>query len=373
MLVRAQRETDNAAHVSIKPERNPAQEKPSETSRDEAATERADVAVGEKAERPVQHAAIERGQRGRGRAVLRGLLHYGGSALALALLFRFLPGRQVLQALAKLPAELWVVVLAGYLGTHLLGVAKWRLMVNSAGAGLSYPQAARCYFAGLFGTLFLPSLIGGDLVRAALAMRYGKTKAGALLGSFLDRLIDFAALVLLAAIGALLAPTALQQESRRVFLWVGAAGTAGLALVAVLVTLIPFRRLSFRMRRRAVSLRRAGRSMMQRPRVALAAMSFAVVSQLSFIRLSIALAEACGLRLVFRAWLFAWPIAKLSAAIPVTQGGIGIREAALAGLLVPFGAPPTLTVAAGLAWEAVAISGALIGGAFALGVRRRLS
>lgn len=309
-------------------------------------------------------------RRKRAPAPLRTLLHYGGSALALALLFRFLPGRQVLHALGKLPPYLWITVIAAYLATHLLGVAKWRLMVNTAGAGLNVLQAGRCYFAGLFGSLLLPSLIGGDLVRVTLAMRYGKTSGGVLLGSFLDRIVDFTALVILAGAGALLVPGTLGPQSRRVFMWIGAAMIAGLAIVAVLITLIPFRRLSFRMRRKAVSLRRAGRSIVKRPGVAVASLSISLVSQLSFIALSALLADACGLRLLFRAWLFAWPIAKLSAAIPVTQGGIGVREAALAGLLVPFGAPPALSVAAGLAWEAIVISGALIGGAFALSVRR---
>lgn len=312
-------------------------------------------------------------QRKWSRTGLRTLLHYGGSALALVLLFRFLPGRQVLQALAKLPAHLWILVLAGYLATHLLGIGKWRLMVNTAGAGLNYLQAARCYFAGLFGSLFLPSLIGGDLVRAALAMRYGKTKAGVLFGSLLDRIIDFIALGLLAATGALLVPGALQPQSRREFLWLGAAVFLGIVAVTIAATAIPVRRLSFRMRRGAVSLCRAARSIAQRPRAAVAALSIAVVAQLSFISLSIALADACGLRLLFRAWLFAWPLAKLSAAIPVTQGGIGVREATLVALLVPFGAPPVLTVAAGLAWEAVSISGALLAGAFALVAGRRPS
>jgi hypothetical protein len=40
---------------------------------------------------------------------LQALLHYGGSAPALFLLFRFLPGRQVLEALAKLAAQLWIL------------------------------------------------------------------------------------------------------------------------------------------------------------------------------------------------------------------------------------------------------------------------
>jgi glycosyltransferase 2 family protein len=312
-------------------------------------------------------------QRNWSRTALRALLHYGGSALALFLLFRFLPGRQVLEALGKLPARLWLLVLVGYLATHLLGVGKWRLVVNTAGAGLNYVQAARCYFAGLFGTLFLPSLIGGDLVRAALAMRHGKTKAGVLLGSFLDRAIDFSALALLAATGEALVPGALQPESRRIFLWLGAAAILGIVALTIAVTAIPVRHLSFRMRRRVASVRRAARSMAERPRTVLAALSIAIVAQLCFITLSIALAEACGLRLVFRAWLFAWPLAKLSAAIPVTQGGIGVREAALAALLVPFGAPPALTVAAGLAWEAISVSGALVAGALALVVGRAAS
>jgi glycosyltransferase 2 family protein len=300
------------------------------------------------------------------RTGLQALLHYGGSALALFLLFRFLPGRQVLRALGKLPVQLWVLVLAGYLATHLLGVGKWRLMVNTAGAGINYLQAARCYFAGLFGSLFLPSLIGGDVVRAALGMRYGKTKAAVLLGSFLDRIIDFTGLALLAATGALLAPRALQPQSRRIFVWLGAAFILGLAALAIAARTIRIGRLSFRMRRRLAGLRRAGRSMAHSPRAALAALTIAIAAQLSFIRLSVVLAEACGLRLLFRAWLFAWPLAKLSAAIPVTQGGIGVREATLAALLVPFGAPATLGVAAGLAWEAVSISGALVSGALAL-------
>lgn len=353
-LVRLRHAADNAARVNIQSEKNPIQ------------------ANGPSIPEDLGRQPSEAGTRARKRRALwQAVLHYAGSALALALLFRFLPGRQVLQTLEKLPAQLWVAVLAGYLATHLFGVGKYRLMINTAGAGLSYFQAARCYFAGLFGSLFLPSLIGGDLVRVTLAMRYGKTKAGVLLGSFIDRIIDFGALVLVAATGALLAPTALAPETRRVFLWIGAAALVGLAILAIVAMLVPFRRLSFRMRRRAVSLRRAARSMAQKPRSALAALSIAFVCQLSFISLSIVLADACGLHLPFRAWLFAWPIAKLSAAIPVTQGGIGVREAALAGLLVPFGAPPALTVAAGLAWEAVVISGALLGGAFALGAGKR--
>jgi uncharacterized membrane protein YbhN (UPF0104 family) len=296
------------------------------------------------------------------RTALQALLHYGGSALVLFLLFRFLPGRQVWRALTELPARLWVLVLAAYLAAHCVGVSKWRLMVNVAGARLSVRQAVRCYFAGLFGSLFLPSLIGGDLVRAGLAMRLGRSKAGVLLGSLLDRTIDFVALTVLAGAGALLVPGALDARGRRIFLLLGAGALVGVSAIGSAIALLPVRRFSFRMRRRLVRVRCAGRSIARKPRAVGMALSLAIVVQLAFVCMSISLAEACGLHLRFRMWLFAWPLAKLSAAVPVTQGGIGVREAALAALLLPFGAPAVLTVAAGLAWEAIVVTGGLIAG-----------
>jgi uncharacterized membrane protein YbhN (UPF0104 family) len=304
------------------------------------------------------------------RTALQTLVHYGGSALVLYFLFRLLPGRQVWQTLGLLPARLWVVVLAGYLGTHSIGVAKWRLMVNLGSAGLNMRQAARCYFAGLFGSLFLPSLIGGDLVRAGLALRLGRSKAGVLLGSFLDRIIDFTALALLAGAGALLVPGALEERGRRIFLLLGAGAFFGAIVMAGAIALLPVGRFSFRMRRRVVRVRRAGRSMVRQPRAMLGALSLAIVAQLVFIELSVLLARACGLDLPFRVWLFAWPLAKLSAALPITQGGIGVREAALAALLLPFGARAVLTVAAGLAWEAIVVSGALVAGVMSVVIGR---
>jgi uncharacterized membrane protein YbhN (UPF0104 family) len=61
----------------------------------------------------------------------------------------------------------------------------------------------------------------------------------------------------------------------------------------------------------------------------------------------------------------------LVAVLPLTQGGIGLREAALVALLSPLGAPGPLVLAAGLVWEAVVITGGLIAGAVALALRSR--
>lgn len=300
------------------------------------------------------------------RKTLRIIAQYGGSALVLYLLFRLLPGRQVWRALGLLPARLWLLVLLGYLAGHCIGAAKYRLVLNLGGAGIEALQAARCYFAGLFGSLFLPSLIGGDILRVAMALRVARSKAGVLLGSFVDRISDFAALALLAGIGAALVPGSLDPRDRKIFELAAGIAAIGVAIVASAMAVVPVQRFTYRMRRRFVRLRRAVRSTMKQPGGMLKALSMSVTVQLIFILLNVALADACGLHLRFRVWMFAWPLAKLSAAIPITQAGIGVREAALAALLVPFGATAVLAVASGLAWDAISMGGAIAGGIFAL-------
>jgi glycosyltransferase 2 family protein len=300
------------------------------------------------------------------RTALRTTLQYGGSALILYLLFRLLPGKQVWKALGLLPARLWVLVLVGYLAAHVVGAMKYELVLNLGGAGIPGRQAARCYFAGLFGSLFLPSLIGGDILRMAMALRMSRSKAGVVLGSLVDRITDFSSLALLAAFGSLLVPGALNEANRKIFFAVAVAGTVGALIVAIVVTMFPARRFSIRVRRKLVRLRRAWRSILRQPSAMARALGMSLVVQITFIFLNVLLADACGLHLPYRVWIFAWPLAKLSAVVPVTQAGIGVREAALAALLLPFGAPAVLAVAAGIAWDAVVVGGAIAGGIFAL-------
>lgn len=296
-------------------------------------------------------------------------LRIGGSAVALAVLFRFLPLREVWRTLGRLPVHLWLLLIAAYLCAHIVAVTKWRMTVNLAGAQLNFRQAIRCYFSGLFSTLFLPSIVSGDIVRAAMAFRMRQSKAGIVLGGMIDRTVDFIALVLLAALGAVLVPKTLNAEARHIFIVGGIVLVVAAVLAAPIIVWFPARIFSFAHRRRLIRLRRAARAMRAKPQTLAAALCLGIFAQGSFIWLTSRAAEATDLHLLFRDWLFAWPLAKFCAVIPITQGGIGVREAALVILLIPFGAPAVKTAAVGLAWEAVIICGGLIAGlaAFLLG------
>jgi uncharacterized membrane protein YbhN (UPF0104 family) len=297
-------------------------------------------------------------------------LRAGGSAVILALLLRFLPLDQLWERMRQVSPGEWLLVLLGYMCAHMISVTKWRLMVNLAGAELNWLQAARCYFAGLFSNLFLPSLVGGDVVRAGLGLKLAQSRAGVLLGSFLDRLLDVAVMAVVAGVGTLLVPGALSEKSRRVFWFVAAVLALAVAGAMAALWLLARRGVPFKVRRQLVKLRRAWRSMAQQPKYVLLAVSLGLTSQLTFLTMMAVLAAACGLHLEYRLWVFAFPLAKLSALTPATLGGIGVREAALGALLRPFGVTFATGVAVGLMWETIVVAGGLLAGLIMLAAGR---
>ena len=77
------------------------------------------------------------------------------------------------------------------------------------------------------------------------------------------------------------------------------------------------------------------------------------------------LGDVVGIHISPVVWLFVWPLAKIAAILPVTQGGIGVREGALVILFQPFGVPAAAAMATGLVFTSVVMMGGLIGGAAA--------
>jgi hypothetical protein len=294
----------------------------------------------------------------------RAALRIGVSAAVLALLFVFIPFSEVMAAMQRLTPATWAAGLLIYLCLHLIGVVKWRLMINTAGAALTFPQAVRAYYAGLFGNTFLPSIVGGDFVRAGVAFRVARSKAGLLFGSLIDRILDFVGLAAVAGFGALLVPRALDPQSRQVFLVVIALlvlmGLATLALLAVL----PPRRFGFGVKRKLVRVRMAVRSVSRRPGALAAAFILGITLQSLQVVLNAWLGVQAGIDIPIYVWLFVWPLAKMSGIAP-TQNGIGVREAAQVALFLPFGVPAGLALAVALVFEVIVIGGGLVAGLIA--------
>jgi glycosyltransferase 2 family protein len=313
-------------------------------------------------------------QSSRGRLLVA--LRWLAGLAVLGALLHFLPPAPLRTAIAQVPVSKLLAILLGYLLAHTLAVLKWRMVVNAAGAELDLSTSTQCYAGGLFGSLFLPSIVGGDVIRLAVGLRRSPRPAAVLAGNVVDRFLDVGAQAALVLLGLILLPGSLPPKladtAQRTLLIAGSAVVTVAALVVVLHRPLLGGR-SVRFRRRLARLRHALRSVSRRPHVLVLGWVAGVVVQSTLLVLTTRIAISCGLQFPLRVWLFAWPLAKLAALLPLTQGGIGVREAVLVGLLGPFGAPGSVVLAVGLIWEGVIIVGGLIAGSTALQLRSRAS
>lgn len=284
------------------------------------------------------------------------------SGALLALLFLLLPWTQVRDALLRLSPGTWLMVLAGFVAGHLLGVLKWRLFVNAGRAALGFRDAVQCYAAGLFANLCLPSIVGGDVLRAAMAAKFTRRPEAAFFGGVIDRLTDMVAMVLLITAGGLTSHAVIPG-------WGGEALSVGLivggALLVVFLPVIlrrPLDRWPKRFRRpigrSLVAMRRLARN----PRAAVRAITLSLTIQGSFVLLNRMLGQAIGIDVPLSVWFLVWPLAKVAGLMPISLGGLAVREATLAALLAPFGVPFAVGVVCSLLWQTVLIVGGLIGG-----------
>lgn len=277
-------------------------------------------------------------------------------------LLLLLPWSDLAEAANRITWQVWIGSLAGFLIGHRLGVVKWRALINVGRGRLPTNDAVAIYGAGLFANLCLPSVVGGDIVRVGLAGRRTGRPEAALFGSIADRLIDIGVTGGLIVIGGLLAHDTLQgwtADAAAVFLLVfGAAGMG--AIVAV--TRRPLASWPRRFRRPIGRSLVAVRYLSRSPVVAALAVVISVAMQSGFVLLNAWIGRSIGIDVPLAVWFFVWPLAKVAGLVPISLGGLAVRDATLAALLLPAGVTASLGVVAALVWQSVMIAGGLVGG-----------
>ena len=295
-------------------------------------------------------------------AYRRPLVRLATSLAVLAILMVLLPLSALWDAVQQLSATSWILTVGVFMAAHVGGVVKWRLLIDARRGTLPFTHALRYYFAGLFANLFLPSMTGGDVVRAGLAARASQERSAVVVGSVVDRGLDVCALLVLIVAGGLLAPDALRPGDR-VGLLVAAGGLAGAATVAAVLYRSRRASLSPRAATLLTKLRRGIRLVFESPGRVAVAFTLSLAIQTTFVLLSAFIGSAIGIEVGLGAWFFAWPLAKVSAMLPISIGGLGVREAALAVFLGRFGVAGASAVGLGLIWQTVVVAAALPGAA----------
>ncbi|HEX4560542.1 MAG TPA: lysylphosphatidylglycerol synthase transmembrane domain-containing protein [Gemmatimonadales bacterium] len=247
------------------------------------------------------------------------------------------------------------------------GLAAWRWRVIIGPGAPPWGYLYRLYLIGLFFSLFLPTSIGGDTVRAAAASAGSVNPGSAVASVLLDRIVVVIALVFYFMLGVLLDPGAFTHLAGEIGVRMpGGAKLAagGFGLLVILVGLVVLGRRSAGVRRAIDEGKRLTLLFARSPGALGRALGLGLAVQGVYILAWGALAAGLGWSLPLGFLLFAVPFVSLAAMAPVTISGLGVREGAWLLLLAPRGIPGPDAVAYGLLYflsvMIVAASGGLL-------------
>ena len=277
------------------------------------------------------------------KALLRGLL---GGALLVAVIALADPAR-VLAQLRQAHVGWLLAGLAAAVASNVVSALRWRALARWLGADVSVRDATRWYFQAIGLNALLPgAVLGGDVYRAVVLRRAGQATLASSWSVVLDRV---SGLWMLCAIGGLGA--ALCADVLAPWLRLPAGAFAALMLAGTVLWLATPWTLPALLRRWGVRWLAPLRAAAQRPdfnrQMGWQALASAAVQLLS----AAALAGgglALGVQLPLAAWAFAIAPVFLMAALPVSVGGWGTREAAAVASLAPFGVAAPAAVGVGV-------------------------
>ena len=296
------------------------------------------------------------------KALLRGLL---GGALLVAVIALADPAR-VLAQLRQAHVGWLLAGLAAAVASNVVSALRWRALARWLGADVSVRDASRWYFQAIGLNALLPgAVLGGDLYRAVVLRRAGQATLASSWSVVLDRV---SGLWMLCAIGGLGA--ALCADVLAPWLRLPAGAFAALMLAGTALWLATPWTLPALLRRWGVRWLAPLRAAAQRPdfnrQMGWQALASAAVQVLSAAALA-AGGLALGVQLPLAAWAFAIAPVFLMAALPVSVGGWGTREAAAVASLAPFGVAAAAAVGVGVIYGLYAlVQGAM--GALAFGL-----
>lgn len=131
------------------------------------------------------------------------LLRWAGTIISFVLLaiLVYLYREDVLAAVRRVTLTNLLIAAGLVFLSRLMTVARWHTLLRAGGVDISLKDTASLTFTGLFASNFLPTTVGGDVVRLAGAMQMGHDRAVCLASIAADRLVNMVGMSLAAPLG----------------------------------------------------------------------------------------------------------------------------------------------------------------------------
>ncbi|WP_129675717.1 lysylphosphatidylglycerol synthase transmembrane domain-containing protein [Candidatus Chloroploca sp. Khr17] len=259
-----------------------------------------------------------------------------------------------------------------------LGTLRWQLLLYGMGVRQPFLNLLRILLIGTFFSMFLPSSIGGDLVKMALIAPDTEQREAAVSSVLMDRIIGMGVTIAVGLVALLFLPevwintTLIMALVVIMGLFVGAVGLLfNTALLKVIEHMLPRRM----WQRLGASLVKAHMSLMalrRRPAILFGSALVSALRQLSICLAVYFAGRAFGIIASPVVYFAMIPFSQAITVLPIAINGLGLQDNAFVLLLGFAGVSPSEALALSLFMHILSNGTGLIGGlVFAVGRRRQ--
>lgn len=283
--------------------------------------------------------------------------------------------------------EIWHIILAAHwawlllavillMGAQILCSLRWALVSQPLQLGGTWRAFFSLYFLGAFFNMFLPTAIGGDVVKAYYLARDTRKLARSTASVFMDRNVGLGSLLIVGCVAATVRGATLHGVSVVPLLWLALIGYyMGNAVVLGqrihggtrrLLCHLGFARLEQRLSSLFGVLTIYRRNLLTLAAATVFSLGVTLATFVTIFFIGLAIGSPAALK----DYLVFLPLITVMTMLPVSIGGLGVRESAFVAFFVPVGLTPEQSVTLGFLWHAVTVVASLPGGWIYLTYRR---
>lgn len=301
------------------------------------------------------------------------------SLLLLAIALWLCGWRSILDRVAELPLNFIVIAWIYYALCQWLSAVRWKLLLRAKGADTPIGRLFILYMVGMFANSFLPTGLGGDAIKIYNLHRWGRDTAVSAASVLLER---FAGMLALAALGAVAAIWLLIQGQSMIVALICLMFSAGLWTAGGFVFSPHMMRLlrwmmgtpeRHTLRGRIMTVVETVQSYRNAPAAILQAFAISLVLQAAIAIYYSATGLALGEWINPIYFLLFFPPVTFLTLLPISLGGLGLRELVLLYLFASIGIQKDSVLTISLTAHVLNLALGLIAGSLSLLANSRLS
>ncbi|NQU95821.1 MAG: flippase-like domain-containing protein [Candidatus Omnitrophica bacterium] len=214
-----------------------------------------------------------------------------------------------------------------------------KLLLIGEGLRIAFARVIQLSFIGFFFNNFMPTAVGGDIVKAYYVSRQTKKAAKSFISVFMDRFIGLFSFICIALLALPLAWKSIDDSLRKVVIVFAACGIgAFLVILNDTVAGVIFKLLSkfklMNIGERVSKIYRAVHEYKNKKKIILSTIGVSAVSQCIYFITVYLLIRSLGIDLPIGTVFIIMPIVSATSMLP-SLGGLGLREGAIVLLFGP--------------------------------------